>query len=652
MLLVRIIALAFAVFAAAELAAKQSRPGPLHLNSSTAVRELGYHASYLVDDTGGLTMTEAGELHREGRFLPVGEAHFDLGYSNDVAWIVVELINDSATDATYILSTNIPYVPSIDMYYQESDGIPQQLLRKRPDTAYSNDQFTGLSVVSAQFLVDAGERGRLLVRFQPYGIGILPLSLETPASLFQAVQRDMVGFAAFYAFAITALALFVLFIVALRNSGGLYFVVLFTLSLLLIAQIDGFLNAYLWPDYPRWNLVASFPLLLATCTASFATARYMVRTASKPRGSAVMAPLSIACLTPLALTPLVEVIWLIPLGFVLLLLSMAALFYGSIVWARDVPAQHILAVFISLAMFLVIGGTVYFVVAGSSIVSSQSHLFVKTLYAGGSTVIMVSFATHLTALERNYRASLARELEAVKRDAELNAGLLASERKYARARDIAAKRQHQLAAASHDLRQPISSLRLTLDGIAGESDMDVKQNVAQAFDYLEQLVTRHMSAAKSDHDILPHHELDETFSAGLVVDTVAEMFQEEAISKGLKLKRVDSTLETTAGPVAVMRIVSNLVSNAVKYTDRGKVLVGCRRTHGEVHIDILDTGEGMTREELELFCGRNSKGPSSSGDGLGVAICFELAHQHGYGLDVKSVKGRGTRFRLSLARVP
>ena len=117
---------------------------------------------------------------------------------------------------------------------------------------------------------------------------------------------------------------------------------------------------------------------------------------------------------------------------------------------------------------------------------------------------------------------------------------------------------------------------------------------------------------------------------------------------GLRLRRVSSTLQTGIAPMVLMRIVSNLVSNAVKYTETGAILVGVRRRCTGPEVWVCDTGPGMSSAELETFRKEGEKGARSRGHGLGLAVCFGLAEAHGLGLEVESVPGRGTVFRLRL----
>ena len=133
-----------------------------------------------------------------------------------------------------------------------------------------------------------------------------------------------------------------------------------------------------------------------------------------------------------------------------------------------------------------------------------------------------------------------------------------------------------------------------------------------------------------------------------MLHTVGEMFREEAVSKGLELRVASGGGTVHASPLAVMRIISNLVSNAVKYTEQGGVLIGGRRRGSGAEIVVVDTGPGMTSEELQRFSESYQKGEASEGTGLGLSICYGLARAGDLDLAVRSAPGRGTCFRLRL----
>nr|WP_255564438.1 ATP-binding protein [Mameliella sp. CS4] len=97
-----------------------------------------------------------------------------------------------------------------------------------------------------------------------------------------------------------------------------------------------------------------------------------------------------------------------------------------------------------------------------------------------------------------------------------------------------------------------------------------------------------------------------------------------------------------------MRILSNLVSNAVKYTRAGRILVGVRRQGDGLVLQVLDTGPGMTEDALARNMKAWQSGTDSKGHGLGLAICHQLARQNGLVLQARSRVGKGTAFSLEI----
>jgi signal transduction histidine kinase len=635
---------------------------PVVIQNELPVHNLGDHISFYRDTGGKVDFDEALRLYRSGRFIRSQKGSFDAGYTVLPHWIVIEVESRMPVDTTALLATNMPYVPAIDMYWVPDGGQRRIIQRKTMDTPYE------------QFVIKAGSRGKLVVWFKPRGIGLLPLSLESPESMFTRTSTESIGFTAFYVFALSMLALFIVFNLVLDGRGLGYFVLLFGSGLLLIFQIDGFPNAYFWPNYPRWNLSASCPMLFVLNFAALLVAAHMLGEGGHPRLSRWIRRLSPLALAPLLATLVVPVVWVTVVGLVLLPVSMGLLFYAVFTWARDLRAQRFVAILSGVGILAGVGIYMFYTFTGDAAITGANHRMLKVLYALGSVSIMASYATHAAALNRNYRIALQREVEAARRDAELSRSLLITERNFNRARDLANLRGRQLAAAAHDLRQPVASLRLMMDSFARNSEPAVRTNLARAFDYLESLVNDNLNAVRprdnggkgidgdlefeaGDDDNLPDNGVEtetaterECFSVDIILQASASVYREEAISKQIELRVVASTVQVQANTLAAMRIVSNLVSNAVKHTERGRVLIGVRRSPEHAWLHVIDTGKGMTAEQLALFRTAYAKGEKSDGEGLGLAICFDLARDHGLILDVTSQPGKGTHFTLKLPR--
>ena len=622
----------------------------LKLNGIDPVRTLGSYTAQYADPTRTLTLDDVLGLLSESEFSATTTSHFDAGYSITPYWIALPVENTSNAPIIYRLSSNIPYVPALSVWLVGSDGQVETLLEKQTRTPWLAEQFLGQSVVAAPFKLDNNSKATLVARFEPYGIGILPLSLETERSaLDRATWGNRIA-GPFYSFAITSLVLLFMFVVAMRHPGGLNYLFLFGAALVMLAQLDGYWNQWIWPEYPHWNKVASFPMLLLLCAAGFKTSSYMLRTSGAERLAGLSSKMTLASFLPLLAVPWVEIAWLILIGFGLMATGMALLAYAIIDWAKLFYARTWIALGIGCTFFLSIGIILINVLSGQGELSEHNLILTKALYALITIILMISYATHVAALNRANDRAIQRELEFARNESRISAELLASERRYAHAQSLATHHQNRLADASHDLRQPLASLRLTYESLARGGGAETKEAVTRSFEYLEELLNRNLDEDQGAGADIEKSGEAETLRASLITETVAEMFSEEAAAKGLELRHFESSAVIHVQPMPVMRIVSNLVSNAVKHTQSGGILIGARQRGETVAIDVCDTGPGMSAIDMETMRRRNEKGAQSKGKGLGLAICYELAVLHGFDLDVRSRLGRGSHFRLSVPR--
>ena len=214
--------------------------------------------------------------------------------------------------------------------------------------------------------------------------------------------------------------------------------------------------------------------------------------------------------------------------------------------------------------------------------SAMSHAWAqKGIYGVMGLGLMAASTTSLMDLRQDNVAALAREMTALRKEAETARSLLETERNYSRARDLADLRNRQLATMSHDIKQPLASLRMTIEAMTRDEDPSVRARLTEAFDYMQDLTKGHLDALQPADaaDTPPPEPEDQVdpYPLSLIQDTVGQMFREEAVSKGLRLRIVPSSVQVSVPPLVLMRITSNLVSNAVKYTEAGKVLLGARR---------------------------------------------------------------------------
>lgn len=217
-----------------------------------------------------------------------------------------------------------------------------------------------------------------------------------------------------------------------------------------------------------------------------------------------------------------------------------------------------------------------------------------------------------------------------------------------------------LAAASHDLRQPVHALGLLLRAIdtlvrAPHPDwQQIAQIVGQSRQALHGL--SHLLAALLDISRLDAGVVElrpEPVPLQPLFDQLHAEFAADAQRRGLQLRLRPTSLVVNSDALALRRILGNLIANAVRYTSAGGVLVAARRRRGAVCIEVWDTGPGIPGAALETVFDEfvqlgNSARQRQQGLGLGLAIVRRLATSQGQRVEVRSRVGRGSVFRLTV----
>jgi signal transduction histidine kinase/CheY-like chemotaxis protein len=211
------------------------------------------------------------------------------------------------------------------------------------------------------------------------------------------------------------------------------------------------------------------------------------------------------------------------------------------------------------------------------------------------------------------------------------------------------------AAAGHDLRQPLHAMGLFAAALTEKARdpevLHVVNSINASVDALEGLFNELLDISKIDSGVLkanPTH-----FELGAMLDRLRMDFEPEAFERGLRLRIVPTTAYLFSDPVLVERILRNLVSNAIRYTKAGGVLVGTRRRGKEVSLEVWDTGIGIPSEQQdrvfeEFYQLANPERNSKKGLGLGLSIVKRLVNLLSAQIDLRSVPGRGSVFKVRL----
>ncbi|MBS0453326.1 MAG: response regulator [Proteobacteria bacterium] len=211
-----------------------------------------------------------------------------------------------------------------------------------------------------------------------------------------------------------------------------------------------------------------------------------------------------------------------------------------------------------------------------------------------------------------------------------------------------------LAAASHDLRQPLHALTLFSDGLAnGETDpvrLTRIGHIRECVDSLDRLFSELLNLSQLDAGVLQPRWSD--FPLDRLFDEISRNFRPVAEQQGLRLVARKTDAWVRCDYVMLSRILNNLVSNSLRHTTEGGVLVGARRRGRAIRIDVWDTGVGIAAEHQErVFEEFFQVDPQRTqgmarGMGLGLSTVQRLAALLNTRVELRSIPGKGTGVRL------
>jgi signal transduction histidine kinase/ActR/RegA family two-component response regulator len=227
-----------------------------------------------------------------------------------------------------------------------------------------------------------------------------------------------------------------------------------------------------------------------------------------------------------------------------------------------------------------------------------------------------------------------------------------------RTRELAAANQSKsrfLAAASHDLRQPMHALGLFIAQLRARihepETLAFVGKVESAVTALQELLDALLDISRLDAGVVSPTTGD--FRLQPLFTRLEAAFAPQAERKGVRLRAAPTRLAVLSDPVLLERILLNLLANAVRYTEHGAILLGARRHGDRVRIEVWDTGAGIAPEHREaifqeFFQVGNPERDRAKGLGLGLAIVARLARLLGNRIEMRSHPGKGSVFAVEL----
>jgi len=639
----------------AQLAAQAWAETPVLRLGGTLERDTVFdgHVAALRDPGGAMEL----EAARDAGFATVIGQAADFGYTEDAIWLRLRVANDTPDVGDWRLHFRSNFLPEFAAWMRDAEGRVSLLEDQRPDSGFGTRRVAYPELVVA-FRLPPGEVATLYVRYTSGGSSNLSFAVRT-ADGFDALAarqtaRNFIFYGMMLLLTVAAFLAGLLTRRAIFGAYGCYACV----AMLFVMHADGNSFQYLWPDAPMFNAYASVLLGAGLIVFGANFARMFLRTA--------------------LLHPVLDRLLL---GLIGLALAMVAV--TAVGFTQEIKKALVLTAFLSCVLFTVAGLVAartrfrevrFYViawlgaVAASAIMTGRHWLGLEIseeFQFDAMRVVMVTDAVmmglaiidSINQMKQAQRRALETALAEARRNLELSRRLGQLEERHALAEALAETSQRRLADTAHDLRQPLMALRLNVQRLLagtpagsapGSAPGPRREDFEESFAYLEGLVgselTRHGAMDEGDANTSGHAVDD-------VLAVVAEMFAATAAAKGLGLGHVRSGARSTLPPLVLMRIVSNLVANAIAYTERGRVLIGLRRAGGAWRLEVHDTGPGLSPADFARARARGARlipGGGGDGAGLGLAIVDRLAREHGLSVTLCPYRRGGTGIAVTL----
>lgn len=275
---------------------------------------------------------------------------------------------------------------------------------------------------------------------------------------------------------------------------------------------------------------------------------------------------------------------------------------------------------------------------------------------GGIVTTYTDITETVAAEEELARTNETLEKRVAERTEEIRRVNTELQRAKAEADEANASKTRFLAAASHDILQPLNAARLYASALVerdrASAQPDLAENIDASLDAVEEILTALLEISRLDGGALKPEfgpfRLDE------LMRQLQREFEPSAQERGLKLVFAPTSATIRSDRRLLRRLLQNLISNAIKYTPSGKVLVGCRHRSGQIAIEVLDTGLGIPASKQKTvfreFQRLDQGAKVARGLGLGLSIVERIARTLDHKLSLASTPGRGTRFSILVPR--
>ncbi len=611
--------------------------------------------SYFLDETRELDINRISSVDFEKQFQSVDSEFIDFGFTKSFIWLKFTLKNQLVSDDRFMLFFRENFFPNFNVYQRSPSGEISIITEQMENSGFD------VRPVAFPFLVapvdlEPGETTDVYVRYSSGGSSEVRFTIETEESFSEFSGTTFFKNSIFYG--MLALLFMVSAAVFVYSRRKLFFAYAAStlVSLLLIMHLDGTAFQFVWPSFPQFNGNASLYVGMLSLFFGAMFAREFLQTKRyHPFVDKVLIGIMIFSAGSIAASWFLDtqlmkyfLIILAPFTYLWFLIS-------GLVAARKRFKEVRFYVIAWAGVFISSVGLMAREILGIDLSEELQWDSMRVVMVSDAAFMGLGLLDRFNQLRIASQKNLKSSLKQAKQNLELTQRLNDLEKKFENVSELAQSKDADLMNTVHDLRQPLHVLRMKVHDLmqgnaADDNDFD---SVKQTFGYLEGLVSERLEGTASDVIIRDESEDDgqgNALSTDAVLSGIHEMFENDAKEKGLELNYQASSAELDFDSLALMRLASNLVSNAIKYTEEGQVSFGLTNHGHGASFKVCDTGSGMTQEQFNAALQRNVRleegSKQAQGNGYGLAIVAEIADAHGLILRLNEKNEKGSEIEV------
>ena len=582
-------------------------------------------------------------------FTPLEGNNIDFGFTTDKIWLRFSVTNDSNEPLEKVLRTSARFMRPLEIFLLREDSPAERLLFNDETQRFGERPLPELRFLAVHFELQPSETATFYVRFGAGGQATMNLDISSREIALTEQFNASLGITVFAGILITLILVNFFHYLALREPAYLVYVFYESFNVLYISHMEGFTWQYLWPNLPQWNDDAT-PIIAAG-------------------GLIIGNSFAMVFLNSKKYTPFLHKVFLglVTIAAVILVITLlAGNRIGNQLAAPMLPISLVLCVIAAaiaakkghyLARYFMVAWAMFAVTAaiwsGTILGFFDASYNILTVYkitlAAQALILSMGLANQVRRINEQYVSTQGELIESLQGRLEDAKERMKLERENETTMLQLLQKSKQLATTSHDINQPIQSLRLALKALSLKSnEKDSTLQLEKTLDHMESLLGGALDEASLDLKNTGEKSSIQSLVAGNLVSDVVHQFENQARDKNIELKGFDSKAIVVIRELPLKRCLMNLVSNAINNTSRGGVLLGVRRRGNNVLFQVLDTGQGIPESEIDKILEPLNKGIDSSGHGLGLAIIKEICTEYGWTLSIQSRENRGSCFTLTV----